>query len=467
MEFKMYPKNQIILCVILALPISNAQAFGLGDVVGNLIGAGMDAAGNVVGAVGGAAMDKVKDAFTDPAAEAKKKEDQKKAVANAMQAKIDQINAVPNLRPIDRQRLILSLQKFQNAAARLQGLQEQSEAAQKAQRAQVFTASGMMGIAGNALTSMPGLQVAQASAMASNPLYRQALKAQNTVATSEAQLAVAAKIPQTESKVTLAETDAITKSGINQIGAKADMKLADASANLQVTPEKVGAASVMADAAGAKPSDGALGAQASQADILAPKKVTDAFNQDLGRKIYVNFVDSPKQTAYITNVLKSRGYDVVDKKEQADVIYLVEGEYYVTKTSLYNGITQEIGVYLDSPNTVIAPPERKLSGTISAGLAGLALGMQGVKLPSNAGVYDQEVLLVVARQPKGDSETRYYVVKAEKNARLDGVVLAQKAKDEIYRMLGISEQETQPDNGAPENSSPLNAQSPVQGGEKS
>lgn len=55
---------------------------------------------------------------------------------------------------------------------------------------------------------------------------------------SEAQLAAAVNIHQTESKIKLEETDTINKTMINQIGTKTGIKFADAIAKLQVTSEK-------------------------------------------------------------------------------------------------------------------------------------------------------------------------------------------------------------------------------------
>jgi hypothetical protein len=69
---------------------------------------------------------------------------------------------------------------------------------------------------------------------------------------------------------------------------------------------------------------------------------------------------------------------------------------------------------------------------------------QGAQVPNGAipqeGVYPQESLLVIARQPKGGKETRFHVLKHIESEILDGAGLAKTSRDELYAALGMSEQ---------------------------
>ena len=58
----------------------------------------------------------------------------------------------------------------------------------------------------------------------------------------------------------------------------------------------------------------------------------DAFSPDLGRKLYVEFVGSPKETQRLRELLAWRGHTIVAGKEEAEVAYLIEGEYVVPET---------------------------------------------------------------------------------------------------------------------------------------
>ena len=211
---------------------------------------------------------------------------------------------------------------------------------------------------------------------------------------------------------------------------------------------------MMAPAGMQQTPDKSSDAQAAVAQ--APSK--DAFMPDLGRKIYVEFVGSPSETQFLKNRLQAMGHTLVESREEAEVVYLVEGEYYIPGTKRYEGVTMSLGELLESPEKAIPEPSKKLSGGLAAGVSKLmmlAAAGQGQNIPAGAapkeGVYQQETLLVIARQPKDGKETRFSVVKSVESADLLGAKLAAQTRDDIYAALGLSEAGAPSEQDSPEN----------------
>lgn len=412
------------------LGAANAHAFGLGD----LVNIGIQAGGELVRAAGGKAVDAIKESMRDPEAEAREKAEKERQIAEAFQKQVSEIEAQPGLRPIDRERLILTLRKQQQWAKQMQAFAEQAEARQKAERDKIFTASGFLGVVGNAALNTPSVALAQADAMTRNPVWRAEQRARN--------------------EAVFAQADLLQKSGINEAGTKAVMDTAEAMAKAGVTRQGIETVSeVAANAKDAVQQVAAVPVEAGQtipgtADpgsgaIASPK---DAFMPDLGRKLYVEFVGSNAETELLRNRLQAMGHTLVASREEAEVVYLVEGEYVVPETKRYAGITLNLGELLDAPDKPIPAPEKKLSGMLASGVSKFLLaaaGAQGQNIPASAdqkeGVFRQEALLVIARQPKNSKETRFSVFKSGESADLVGAKMAAQARDELYAALGIAE----------------------------
>lgn len=448
----MEKKTLIAACIVGGiLPSASAHAFGIND----LISIGIKAGGEILGAAGSKAVDAVKDSMRDPEAEAREKAERERKLAEQMQKQIDEIEQMPNLRPIDRERLVLKLKQTWRASKEMQALVERAEAQQKAERDKVLTLGGIAGAVGRAALSTPGMAVAQADLMVKNPLWRAQQRLNNEAVFQQADAQVAAGIPQARARLALAQADVLQKTGIQQAGTEVVVKAAEgvarqgvrkedaervADAAGQVSAEARDAASATAQETGAVP--GATQHEAaSDQPAQAPE---DAFSPDLGRKLYVEFVGSPKETQRLRELLAGRGHTIVAGKEEADVIYLIEGEYTIPETKQYGGVTVGVGELLENPGKVIPAPEKKLMGSVGAGVSKFLLaaaGAQGQSVPQEMmprdGVFRQEVLLVIARQPEDGKGTRFSVVRSIESADLRAGDLAAQAWKEMVEALGV------------------------------
>jgi len=442
----------IVAGIVATFSVTQAYAFGLTD----LISIGIRVGGEVVGAAAGKAVDAVKESMRDPEAEAREKAEQRRKLAEAFQKQVDEIEAMPNLRPLDREKLILILRNQQKWAEQMQSFVAEAEARQKAERDKIFTASGFLGVVGEAALNTPSMVMARADAMTKNPVWRAEQRMRNEAVFAQADAQVAAGAPQTKSRVVLAQADVLQKSGIDEAGAKAVMNTADAMTEAHITRQDLEtvagvAANTKEDASrGTTATADAGQTQSEAADAkaaAASASPKDAFTPDLGRRLYVEFVGSPSETEKLKTRLRAMGHTLVESKDEAEVVYLIEGEYSIQETRLHDGVTLSIGELLETPDKPIPTPKKKLTGTLSLGLSKLMLGVaaaQGAQVPNGAipqeGVYPQESLLVIARQPKGGKETRFHVLKHIKSEILDGAGLAKTSRDELYAALGLGEQ---------------------------
>jgi preprotein translocase subunit YajC len=446
-------KKQLVATSIIAVfSATNAHAFGLGDIVS----IGIQTGTKVIGAAVDAGVDKVKESMRDPEAEAREKAEQKRKLAEAFQKQADEIEAMPNLRPLDREKMILILRNQQKWAQQMQSFAAEAEARQKAERDKIFTASGFLGVVGKAALNTPSMAVARADAMTKDPVWRAEQRMRNEAVFAQADAQVAAGIPQAKSRVVLAQADMLQKSGINEAGTKAVMNTADAMTEAHITKQDLGtvagaAANAKEDASRGTTATADAGQTQSEAvdagAAAASASPKDAFTPDLGRKLYVEFVGSPSETEKLKTRLRAMGHTLVESKDEAEVVYLMEGEYSIQENRLHDGVTLSIGDLLETPDKPIPTPKKKLTGTLSLGLSKLMLGVaaaQGAQVPNGAipqeGVYPQESLLVIARQPKGGKETRFHVLKHIESEILDGAGLAKTSRDELYAALGMSEQ---------------------------
>ncbi|PJF46097.1 MAG: hypothetical protein CUN48_15530, partial [Candidatus Thermofonsia Clade 3 bacterium] len=151
-------KKLIAANIVAALCATNAYAFGIGDIVS----IGIQAGSKIVGAAVDAGLEKVKESMRDPEAEAREKAEQERKIAEAFQKQVDEIEAKPGLRPIDREKLVLTLRRQQEWAKQIQAFVEQAEARQKAERDKIFTASGFLGVVGEAALNTPSMVIARA-----------------------------------------------------------------------------------------------------------------------------------------------------------------------------------------------------------------------------------------------------------------------------------------------------------------
>lgn len=394
----------------------------------------------------------------DPEAEAAKKREEERRVAEQFQKDQAAIEARHDLTPLQREELSLTLKKLYAQRQQFAQFVEMAEARQRAERDQIFTGAGLLGVVGEAAMNTPSMVGARADAMAHSPIYRAQARAESESAFRQADAAVAAGIPQAKSRAVLAQADVLANSGTEQAGAKVILKQVDALSKQGVTQATVehDAAVVSTVATGTAQGAGTepVAATGPLADVPAASTPgvppMDAFSLDRGKKVYVEFEGSPTQTRKLRENLAARGHILTEKRDNADVVYLFDGAYVVPENKQYDGIRVSAGTLLENPDKPIAAPEKKLTGSIGSGFSKFILVMaaaQGANIPQSAipkeqDGFSQKVLLVVARQPKGGAETRFSVMKETESATMVGPSLVKEADEEMVDRLGIGAQTT-------------------------
>lgn len=382
----MLKKSLIAAAVVATLSVSQVYAWGLTD----LVDVGLQAGGKLVGA----GIDKASDAMRNPEAEAAQKRDEERKAAEEFKKVADEIEAKPGLRPIEREKLVLSMQANKEWAAQMQSLVAQSEEKQKAERDKIFTTSGFLGVVGSAAAT----QVAVHTAV-NDPAVMKKIGQVEDAANKAATAAAVANVLDTGK-------DKITAGGASSVPVATTTRQSNGEHVLATAP--------------------------------------DALSIDLGKAVFIEFVGSPSNTQVFEKVLTEHGHHLVSSKEQADVIYVVEGEYAVPETKMYSGLLKDLGGLLENPSEVLPVPDKKLSGSVSKGLSSFMVAVakaQGQKVPDvptrEDGVYAQRVLLVMARQPKGGKESRYSILKKVESKNLDGAKMGGDAVKELFLNLGL------------------------------
>lgn len=452
--------RKTILTLTLAAALgttANAHAF-----LGSLVSIGIQAGGELVRAAGGAAVDAVKDSMRDPEAEARKKAENERKLALQMQKQIDEIDARTELRPIDRERLILQLKHMWKQSSEMQAFVERAEEQQKAERSQLLTVGGIAGVVGQAALNSTGMVVAQANLATKNPVWRAEQRLNTQAVLRQADMQVAAGVPQAKTRLVLAQADALNDTGAMQAGNRAVMDNMHELSRLQHAAHEANAvkqATLDAAALEPGPSDALIAppeappqaasgtpvevsgsvALDAQADGRAePEHEPDAFSPDLGRVVWIEFEGSPTETATLRQLLQARGHTLTDDRDAAEVAYLFQGEFSIPETKLHDGLTVDAGGLLENPSQTVERPSRKTMGAISSGLGRFMLGAAGAPAPAvQDGGYTQRALLVIARQPKGGKETRVSVVQRAQGSSIEAARLAKAALQDMYLLLGI------------------------------
>lgn len=374
----MLKKSVISVAIVAIFSVSNVYAWGLTD----LVGVGMQAGGKLVGA----SVEKATEAKPDPEAEAARKREDERVATEHYQKLSEEIEAKPGLRPIEREKLILSLQGGKVLTEKIKYATDCAEEKRKEERDKLFTPSGAVGAVGNA-----SLNQVVANVNVSNAVTR-----------------------SVSNGVAIVQVDKGIKVGAS------------------------GMADVMSHSE-----------QVSSRDASHVMSVKDAFSPDLGKSVFIEFVGSPSATTQFKKLLAARGHHLVDSKDQADVVYLAEGEFTVPDTKLYSGISNDAGELLENPSLTLPTPEKKLTGGLKLGLTKFMVAMAQVDtqaLPDTVlpheGMYLQKVLMVIARQPKGEKETRFSVSKSAETETLEGAKMVSLTTTELFDRLGLSDTDT-------------------------
>lgn len=392
----------ILVVISFAAISANAHAFGINDV----FMAGMHAAGEL----GGAAIDKVKDSMRDPEAEKRKEEEQQAKMAEGLRKTLAGIEARKDLTPLQRERLVISARRAYTMALQIQGLQKEADAQRRAQDDQLFTAQGLMGVTARSVMATP------------------------TVMDAKAEAAVKAGIPQAQSRAAVSAIDdhgnAKPYAQFNPF-AIAQAQVTQQQANQAVqeaTATQAGAVQQTMDRINAK-----------LPDLPKPNQLSaDAFELDKTKTLFVSFQNSPKLTQDLRQYMQRHGYKLVDSTDEADVVYLFEGEYTVSENSMHDGLKSDSGTMYETPGSIHAPAN-KTTGEIKGLFAKAVLGLAAIQNPTanipkaqSANDYSQDILIVAARQPKDEQETRVSINLDEKTSE---IVADQMNTDALNKLL--------------------------------
>jgi hypothetical protein len=226
-----------------------------------------------------------------------------------------------------------------------------------------------------------------------------------------------------------------------------------------LAPKEVTAAANVSTAASDVPVHRAVQGQAeltgTEADEAPPAErvagpaatTANAFSPDLGRRIALDFVGSPRLQQELASKLQALGHEVVAKAD-ADVVYRIEGEYQALENRQSSGVTHDLGAILES-DTFAWKPQSKISGSVGSGVSKLlfAIGQaQGAQIPrelrdahqqANSGALKQSVLLVISREPRGGSASRAAFSREASSQEVVAVGLAKQVYQLMVTELGV------------------------------
>ncbi|MCX7673457.1 MAG: hypothetical protein N2Z63_07660 [Thiobacillaceae bacterium] len=389
---------------LLMLIAGRAHAFGIND----LIYIGIRAGAELAGAAIDKGIDAVKESLRDAEAEARERQEKERQLALQLQRQIEEIEAQPGLRPLDKERAILKLIDAHRLAREMEDLVRRAEELRRAQRDSLFTLGGIAGVIGEAALSSPSMVMKQAEIMAKNPVYRTQIQARNKAIMERAEIMASTGVTRERTRAAIAGAD-----------------LAMAQASLH-TPTRVTEALPL-DVRGESPTK------------IEPEgqKGGDPFAIDLGRSVWIEFEDAPYETERLRAILAARGHRLAAQRDSAEVIYLIQGEYTVAETRSNEGLTRSIGQLLENPSLRVEPIV-KSDSSLGRGLGRLLLGVGGARPPSPTHHgYKQEALLVIARIPRDGVQTRVSALQRLPSGPIEAHKLARWARDELYATLGF------------------------------
>lgn len=397
--------------LLLLIGASPAHAF-----LNELIGAGVQVGGKLIGA----GIDKAKDSLRDHEAEAREKEAAQAKQVQAYNDAVAKIEAQDNLTPFQKERAVRQIKKQFEMVEKIQNLEAQAEASRRAQRDRLFTAEGMVGLAGDAAIGAASTRIvlAQADAM------------------------VKAGIPQAQTKSALEQVD--RNMATQQMTGHTREVLAAAGQAMMSNIEKAKPLPSITEQAEFSSEVVIEQAEALKVAALeAERNRGTAFDPDLGRPIAIEFVGSDELQKQWRDKLIALGHQVVEPS-QADVVYRIEGEYWVPDTSLFKGTHQNVATILD--NRFSWKPEKKTSGAISVGFNKFLLAAskaQGGQIPPelqnhNFEAFRQNVLIVVSRTPKAGPTTRFAVEREVRADQVQAQSMTKDAYEELSKTLGFN-----------------------------
>lgn len=395
---------------------SAASAFGIGD----LVGAGIQ----VVGKVGGAMIDKALEDSPEEMADKNKKEAQARE-AN-YQAAIAKIEARNDVTPLEKEMLTRQIAKTMGMAETISNMAAQQEIQRRANRDQLLTGGGIVGVVGDAALNTPSAVMARAD------------------------LAVKAGIPQSESNRAINGANVLMKtgqpqatsqsaieaasSGIGRDGSRAGVQLGGSDTNKMQT-----AAGVMGiiDTHRAEMDQTAAQLEAAKPKQLRSREeVSNLVDLDKGRKIFVEFAGGKQLTELLKRAFMDRGLEMVSSASEADVVYQFDGMYSVNSTPNRDGLKEPVGAYYDSPRRLEEPKTQTSMKSMVGGLLSTIARAPATSKPSSTTGFQQGVLMVANRRFEG-KDIRVSALVSKESGMLEPDSLIKEAMEQIIAKVGV------------------------------
>lgn len=410
---------QKLLLVSLLGAAQSALAFGPADVFGMVFDVGRK--------VGGALVDKAIDATKDPEVERQKKQkaqdEQERAQIEGFKKAEAEIESHREWTPLQREKtrlkLIATYAQVKAMGNFVQSMQDQQEAARRAENDRILSVGGLASTVAGAALNTSTVQMAQADAL------------------------VKTGIPQAQTRQAMAMIDnkgqpttAGQLQGVaNAVAGAQALDTANAALQAQALPPE------MVDAASAAKASATESANALSSQSASKPAEQDFFSPDLGRKIYVEFVDSERLTHHFRDTLAQRGHQLADSQAAAEVVYRIEGEFEIPENGMHQGVSASAGKLLEHKASVQVP-EVKVKGSVATFFVKSLMAIVPSKDPSGVKpevklMMAQSALLVASRNAAQAQELRLSVLKKDNSNELKTDAVLASAMDELFAKLGV------------------------------
>lgn len=126
---------------------------------------------------------------------------------------------------------------------------------------------------------------------------------------------------------------------------------------------------------------------------------------DRGRKVFIEFLASPRLTAAVRASLASSGFELVDTREQADVVYELDGAFQALRPATRRTAEFRVGDYAENPAPLATKSGRGGSVMLSLNPLAMLVGTIASNVGNATGAQDS-VNAATAGDPDGKCMSR-------------------------------------------------------------
>lgn len=126
---------------------------------------------------------------------------------------------------------------------------------------------------------------------------------------------------------------------------------------------------------------------------------------DRGRKVYIEFLASPKLTAAARAALVAQGFTLVDARDQADVVYELDGAFQALRPATRRTAEVRVGDYAENPTPLATKSGRGGSVMLSLNPLAMLIGTIASNVGNATGAQDS-VNAATAGDPDGKCLSR-------------------------------------------------------------